>query len=200
MKTISVLSDEMKSNFNFIGYFRNVKEMNSVDNEFKVGDACILREIKRVKLFRKIVYKNLLVFDGTEWCLYDVENKIFETDNFDTVAEFPHPSGKGLLVILHNTNWEVDDEPYFLVFSTEGDRPYSSKNSRRCRIFAHKPEYLIGYNENCKLSKAEKELFLEAMDKEWETQIEYENNWNEFFHKSENDTKKPDYSSLETEE
>lgn len=158
-KTITTLTNEMKANFNFINYIYNEKKLKEIKNQ-KVGNAVVLAKW----IFHKRISTNILIFDGSEWCKYDIYPKIFESDNFDRIGELPHPSGKGLLIVLYNYNYEEKNPvEFFLVFTSKDKKGSIDKESRKCRIYADRPEYLVGYDENCKLTKEEKDTFINIL-------------------------------------
>lgn len=190
-KIISSLTEEMKKNFYFVSYIYKIKDIPNPENS-KIGDAVFLKRYK----FRKPASSEIYVFDGIEWCKYNVDELIFESSNFDTIGEVPHPSGKGILVVLYNFNWEAKfGLEYFLIGV--------SNDLRRCRIYANKPEYLVGYDETCKLTKEEKEAFIKMLsDGGWNKYLRNYNSYQDIKHID--DTIKtrpmPNYSLLETED
>ncbi len=211
-KTITSLTDDMKANFDFVYYIYKEKDLKKIENP-KVGNAVALSKWR----WHKWLATDILIFDGSEWCIYDVHPKIFESDNFDRIGELPHPSGKGLLVVLYNYNCE-EEKPveFFLVFTTDDNIPYVDVNSRKCRIYADRPEYLVGYDENCKLTKEEKEVFIkilsttdrtfpkqdsEYLETGWEWYLKCYNSYQEIDHIDDTiDTKPiPNYNLLEEE-
>jgi hypothetical protein len=159
MKIITELTKEMKDNLSFEYYFYNSKDLFEKTSDLKIGHAAIVSHWKFHFNYSTEVY----IFDGYEWCKYDVPDIIFEADTFDRIGQLPHPSGKGTLCILYNNTTDKKTS-YFLVFHSEDGSGYWSKGYRKCRIYTYKPEYLIGYDENCKLTKAERDVFINILN------------------------------------
>ena len=145
-----------------------------------------------------------------------MRDDIYESDNLDIICRIKHPELNGLFIVAFMRNIEVQGPEYFLIYTTTGDSFYIDENSRICRVYADKPEYLLGHNENCKLTKIEKDLFIKSLTTDnfhifkgqtgWDTRVEEHNSWKEWVCANEKrdyvpDTfDMPDYNLLETED
>lgn len=73
------------------------------------------------------------------------------------LGKLKHPEIDGLFAVFYKPNLEAGGPEYFLISM------YNENKSRICRICVDKPEYITGYDENCKLTKVEKDLLMKIL-------------------------------------
>ena len=83
---------------------------------------------------------------------------VYEEWNFDLLGFIKTETG--MLDVCYAPNWEVQGPRYFCITTVDEDG-YLTEDSKRCRIYEDRPEYVTGVDDDRKLTKKEKELLID---------------------------------------